>query len=179
MDDKDDMETIRAIADAKKGTQNEITLSSGVVLRAMKANPITLIRVMTRNPRPKPPMVFMKSMGRDMENPDDPDYVERVKAWNMESSAQVLNALILLGTEFVSAPKGVQKPEDKLWLEKYRLLDMPMRPDDKFWRYLTWVTFVAATDEKDLEVIQDAVGKLSGIAEVDVKNAETFPGRDD
>lgn len=179
MNDVDDMKTIRAVADEKNGTQNEITLSSGVVLRATKANPITLVRVMTRTPRPKPPMVFMKNMGREMENPDDPDYIDRVKAWNMDSSAQILNALILLGTELVKVPKGVQKPEDKSWLDKYALLDMPMRPDDKYWRYLTWVTFVAATDEKDLELIQDAVGKLSGIAEVDVKSAEQFPGRDD
>ena len=42
MNDKDDMKTVRAIADAKKGAQDEITLSSGVVLRAIKASPVTL-----------------------------------------------------------------------------------------------------------------------------------------
>jgi hypothetical protein len=179
MDDKNDMKTIRAVAEEGKGAQDEITLSSGVVLRAKKANPITLIRVMTRTPRPKPPVVFMKTMGREMENPDDPDYIERVKSWELESNAQVLNALILLGTELVRVPKGVSKPDDQDWMDKYRLLDMPMRPDDKHWRYLTWVTFIAATDEKDLDLIQDAVGKLTGMAEVDVKSAEQFPGSDD
>lgn len=177
MNDKDDMKTVRAVSDEKKGAQDEFTLSSGVVLRAKKANPITLIKVMTRFPRPKPPVFFMESMGREMENPDDPDYIERVKAWEMESNAQVLNALILLGTEFVSTPKNVPGFMDDKWLNKYRLLDMPVHPDDKDWRYLTWVTFVAAPDEKDLDVIQEAVSKKSGIAEADVKNAEQFPGR--
>lgn len=179
MNDKDDMKTVQAVRDQDKGAQDEFTLSSGVVLRAKKANPITLIKVMTRFPRPKPPLVFMDAYGKDMENPDDPDYIERVKAWEMESNAQVLNALILLGTEFVSCPKGVPsyKDKDDRWLKKYKLLEMPVHPEDEDWRYLTWVTFVAAPDEKDLDVIQEAVSRKSGIAEADVKNAEQFPGR--
>jgi len=112
-----------------------------------------------------------------MENPDDPDYIDRVKAWDMENNAQVLNALILLGTEFVSAPKNIESYKGNKWIEKYKILDMPVRPDNEDWRYLTWVTFIAAPDENDLNVIQDAVGRLSGIAEADVKNAEQFPGR--
>ena len=178
MNDKDDMKTVRTIADAKKGAQDEITLSSGVVLRAIKASPVTLIKVMTRFPRPKPPTYFMEKMGREMENPDDPDYIERVKAWEMESNSQVLNALILLGTELVSVPKGVEKPSGDKWLNKYRLLDMPVHPEDEQWRYLNWVTLVAAPDETDMTLIQDVVGKKMGIAEVDVKSAEQFPGRD-
>ena len=178
MNSETDMKTVRAVADAKKGAQNEFTLSSGVVLRAKKANPITLIKVMTRFPRPKPPVVFMKDMGRDMENPDDPDYIERVGAWDMDRNAQVLNALILLGTELVSCPKGIESYKGNKWVEKYKVLDMPVHPDNEDWRYLTWVTFIAAPDDNDMNVIQEAVGRLSGIAEADVKAAEQFPGSD-
>jgi len=174
--DRNELKTIRAKADATKGAQDEFTLSSGVVLRAKKANPMILITVMSRFPRPKPPTFFMESMGREMENPDDPDYIDRVKAWEVESNSQVLNALILLGTELVSSPKDVPGPNNDTWLNKYKVLDMPVHPTNKDWRYLTWVKFVAAPDETDLEVIQAAVGKLSGIAEVDVKSAEQFPG---
>jgi len=177
--DKLEMKTIRAIADTKKDSQNEITLSSGVVLRATKANPMTLITVMSRYPRPKPPMVYIEVMGREMENPDNPDYIERVKNWQIESNTQVLNALIILGTELVSVPKGVQKPSDEKWLKKYQVLEMPIHPDNEDWRYLTWVKFVAAPEESDLEIIMEAVGKLSGIQEEDVKSAEQFPGRAD
>lgn len=174
--DKNDMKTVRAIADAKAGVQDEFTLSSGVVLRAKKANPLILITVMTRFPRPKPPTFFMESMGREMENPDDPDYIERVRNWEIESNSQVLNALIMLGTELVSVPKGVPKPSDDKWLDTYKVLDMPVHPDNESWRYLTWVKFIAAPDETDLSVIQEAVGRLSGIREADVKSAEQFPG---
>lgn len=179
MNDKSDLKTIRAVAEGKKGAQDEFTLSSGVVLRAKKANPMVLITVMTRYPRPKPPTFFMEAMGREMENPDDPDYIERIKSWEMESNSQVLNALILLGTELVSVPKGLPKPSDDKWMNKYRVLDMPVHPENEDWRYLTWVKTVAALDENDLDMIQNAVGKLSGIAEVDVKAAEQFPGSDD
>ena len=179
MKDDNEMKTVRAVADAKKGAQDTITLSTGVVLRAIKVNPVMLIRVMTRYPRPKPPVIFMKEMARDMENPDDPDYIEQVKAWENESNAMVLNALILLGTEPVSVPKGVEKPEGSKWINKYKLLGMPVIPDDKDWRYLNWVTMVAATDEKDMVLIQDTVARLTGIAEADVKSAEQFPGSDD
>ncbi len=179
MNDKSDLKTIRAVTESKKGAQDEFTLSNGVVLRAKKANPIVLITVMSRYPRPKPPTFFMETMGREMENPDDPDYIERVKAWETESNTQVLNALILLGTEFVSAPKNVQKPSDNKWLDKYKVLDMPVHPDNEDWRYLTWVKFVAASDEQDLALIQEAVGKKSGMAEADVKSAEQFPGSGD
>ena len=178
MSDKEDLKTIRAIADEKKGAQDEFTLSSGVVLRAIKASPVTLIKVMTRFPRPKPPTYYMESMGREMENPDDPDYIERVKAWEMENNAQVLNALILLGTELVSVPKGVAKPSDDEWVNKYRLLDMPIHPEDKAWRYLNWVSMIAAPTAEDMTLIQEVVGKTMGIAEADVKSAEQFPGRD-
>ena len=174
--DKNEMKVIRAIADAKTGVQDEFTLSSGVVLRAKKANPMILITVMTRFPRPKPPTVFLEVMGRDMENPDDPDYIERVKAWEIESNSQVLNALIMLGTELVRTPKGIPGPSDDKWLNKYRVLEMPVHPENEDWRYLTWVKFIAAPDETDLNLIQEAVGRLSGIRDADVKSAEQFPG---
>lgn len=153
-----------------------ITLSSGVVLRVKQAAPLVLIKVMAAFPRPKPPVYMNKTMGREVENPDDPDYLERLQAYKTESSNALLNALILLGTEFVSAPKKFPKPDDNMWLEEYAELGMGMKPENKAWRYLNWVTFKAVTSEKDLELIQKAVGRRSGVPESAVKSAETFSG---
>ena len=178
MKEVDDMKLVRAVADAKIVAQDEFTLSSGVVLRAIKANAGVFIKVMTRFPRPKPPTYFMESMGREMENPDDPDYIDRVKAWDMENNSQILNAMILLGTELVSVPKGVEKPSGDKWLNRYRLLGMQIHSEDSDWRYLNWVSMVAAPDENDMIKIHEVVGRKLGIAEVDVKAAEQFPGRD-
>lgn len=170
---------VEAVEEASRPASNIITLSTGVALVGRKANPLTLIKVMASFPRPKPPVVFIKVMGREMENPDDPDYIDRVKAWKAESGAAMLNAMILLGTSLRSVPKGYPGPDDQSWVDEYVLLNLPLNLENKSWRYLTWIQFKACADEMDLKIIQDVVGRLSGIREADVKAASAFPGRDD
>lgn len=175
MTDKD-LKVVKAVEEATKEKDNTIKLSTGVVLLCKKANPLVLIDVMAAFPRPQPPTWFNPTMGREMENSDDPDYQGRVRAWEMESSSATLNAFIQLGTELVSVPKGFPKPQDDSWLEEYELLGLPIRPQNKAWRYLKWVKFKAVADEKDLERIRDMVGSLSGVSEDAVKTAESFSG---
>lgn len=156
-----------------------ITLSTGVILRGKAVNPITLIRVMASHPRPRPPIVFIKEMGRDMENPDDPNYQEALRSWRMKTNDLTLNALILLGTELVKVPAKFPKPDDEAWINKYRLLGLPVEPGNSDWRYLTWVTFQAAITAEDLRKIQEVVGRMSGVPETSVAAAAEFPGSSD
>lgn len=172
---KDTVTTVVEALDEAK-PEHLITLSSGVVLRARQAPPLMLMKVLAAYPRPKPPTWFNKVMGREMENPEDPEYIEKLKAHRTESSDAILNALILLGTEFVSAPKGFPKPESDEWLEEFRELNLPARPESAKWRYLTWVTFRAVLNEDDLIQIRDSVARLSGVPEDAVQTAERFPG---
>lgn len=111
---KNDAAIARAIDASGEAEDNLIRLSTGVVLKAQQANPNILIRIMTAQPRPKPPVVFIKTMGREMENPDDPDYISRVKAWEMDYNAGMLNALVGLGTTLHSLPKGMEGPHPKV-----------------------------------------------------------------
>lgn len=173
-----DLDTAQAVERALAPQDDTIILSSGVVLRAKKANPVILVQVMAASPRPEPPLVFMPAYGREMENPDDPNYIERLRSWKMEYSDRMVSALILLGTEIVSVPKGLPGPDKDAWLEEYSLLGLPMNAENKRWRYLTWVKFKACVDENDLKYIQEAVGRLSGVRESTVKSAENFPGSD-
>ena len=172
---KEDIKAAEAVEGAVEAQDNEIVLSTGVVLRAKKANTVVLINVMAAYPRPKPPIWHHPTMGRDMENPDDPDYLERVRSWQLEYSAATLKAFILLGTELISVPKGIPGPNEDDWLEEYELLGLDMRPSNKTWRYLTWINFKAVGDEKDLLAIQEKVGRLSGVKEKTVQAAEEFP----
>lgn len=162
-----------------KGDDNLITLSTGVVLRAKQASPGILIRVMTKNQRPRPPMYFNTSMGREMENPDHPDYLDQVKAWEMEYKNGILNALIGLGTELVSVPKKFPRPEDDSWIEDYRFFGLPVIPQSKSWRYTTWILFLAGPLDTDTNLIGEKVRELSGTKEADVRDAETFPDGDE
>jgi hypothetical protein len=180
-----------------------ITLSTGVVLRGKKPPMLTMIKVMAAFPRPKPPIYFSKEMGRDMENPDDPEYHERIKAWKTENGDVTLNAMILLATELVSVPAGMEGPywtettitkkaktkgekaEKEIiktppeWLKEYQFLNLPMHPDSTSWLYLTWVTFKAAINKADIDKIKEVVGRNIGILEKDVEAAEDFPGSND
>lgn len=171
------------VAEAVEGLGNLdndlITLSSGVVLRGKQAPPLSLIKVMARFKRPDPPLYFNETMGREMENPDDPDYIARVQAYQMESSNAMMSALILLGTELVEVPKKFPKPEDNTWLEEYNVIGLgDAKPNSAAWRYLTWVTFKAVLSEGDLSLIRDVVGRLSGVPNSAVQSAESFSGSD-
>lgn len=173
-----DMEekVVEAVEKSNGKKDNLVTLSTGVVLRGKQANPLALIDVMSNFPRPTPPVWKHPTMGREMENPDDPDYRARVKAWESESSSATLNAMILLGTELVKTPSDFPGPDDDAWLDEYELLNLPMKPHNQSWRYLKWVLFKAVRDEKDLLRIRDLVGRLSGVSERAVDSAEQFPG---
>jgi len=161
---------------------NLIRLSSGVVLRAKQANPNMLIRAMTAHPEPKVPVYFSKEMGRDIENPDDPDYISRKKTWEMGYSSAMLNVLIGLGTELESVPKGMEGPHPvkkngdmPAWINEYAAMGLPIIPSSENWRYITWVMFRAAPTAEDTQKISQTVMSMSGIKEADVQNAERFP----
>ena len=167
--------------DARKNGQadNEIRLSTGVVLTAKQANPNVLIRVMTAVPRPTPPVYFDEMMGRNIENPDHPDYKKQVEAWEMSYNNGMLNVLVGEGTEFKSKPKGFPGPDDDGWIADYKSYNLPVVKESKAWRYVTWVLFRAAPTDKDTQLIAEKVKALSGVKEADVQAAETFPDGDD
>jgi hypothetical protein len=179
MKPNDDKKAVKAVNDAMTPQDDLITLSSGVILRGKKANPLTLIQVMTSYQRPTPPLTYIKAMGREMENPDDPNYLEELQAWKMAYSNGMVTAMILLGTELHTKPKGMPGPDDNAWVEEYSLLVKDIHPENKSWRYLTWVKFKAMTDERDMAQVQEVVGRLSGVRENAVNAAEDFPGRDE
>lgn len=156
----------------------EVTLSSGVVLRGKQAPPLILIRIMGSHPRPKAPVVFMKAMGRNMVNEADPDFQKALQAWQGEMTHAILTALISLGTEVASIPEGMSGPNDDAWLQEYSILGQDMEPENTAWRYLTWVMFKAAVHADDIKKIQEVVGKLTGVSEASVEAAENFSGSD-
>lgn len=177
--DETETRVLKALAGTAQPQDNLIHLSTGVILRGRQSPPLVLMTVMASFPRPKPPVVYIEAMGREMENPDNPDYLERIKDWKTEQSNAMLVALISTGTELQSKPKGVPGPEDDQWLEEYSLLGLPMHKENKAWRYLRWVQFKAIASEADTQCIMEVVGRLSGIPEKAAKTAEDFPGSDE
>lgn len=172
------VKTTEGLAHARSLEETKITLSTGVVVQCLKMPPLGAIMVMTSPSfrKPEPPVYYNEKMGREMENPDDPDYIARVNAREMEKNDNLLNLMIIFGTEIVSTPKGMEGPKGEKWVSRVKLTGIQTMPEDDDWRYLTWMKFVAATDEEDIKKIQEVVGRLSGIRNDDVKAAEDFPG---
>jgi hypothetical protein len=149
------------------------TLSTGVVLKPTRVPSMVFPELMSRMERPKPPRVFIEDIGREEENPADPDYQSRLEIFNAEYTKAIIDTMIILGTEVVYVPDNVAKETDTRWTLKIKALGIV--PTDEIQRYLLWVKFVAATDNKDIEAIMREVGRLSGVSEEDVSEAvETF-----
>lgn len=179
MESNNNKDTDEAVLDVLKddALDNLIRLSSGVVLVGKAAPTLTLIKVIARFPRPEPPEYLNKQTGRMMVNADDPDYIKRVQAQEAAQTDAVLNVLILGGTEVHSVPKKFQRHTDDGWLQEYANFNMRIDPEDERARYLHWVTYKAAPKGEDIKLIQEVVGRLSGISERAVQAAEDFPGR--
>ena len=172
------MGAVEAVQNTKKAQDpNLIELSSGVVLRLLgDVDPMTLMDVMSRleEGRPKVPTVFIKALGRHEQNTEDPDYQARLSSWSTRYALEMANALILLGTEIKSTPRGFPKPRDDKWLAKLRVLkiDYDESPEG---RYLAWVKHVAIKSAEDMNKVTSAVGRVAGVSEADVEVAsESF-----
>jgi len=177
--EENERKTVKAMQDIEaEGDDNLIRLSTDVVLEARQANPNQIIKVLSRFPSPEPPMYFNKDLGRWIENTADPDYALKMQAWKMQYANATNNVFISYGTTLKSKPKNVPGPDDDEWLDQFYAMNEPVMADNKYWRYLNWVLSVAAPTDRDTQLIQKKVGRLSGVTEADVQDAATFPGSD-
>lgn len=155
---------------------NLAALSTGVVLRARPVPASLFADLMARYPTPEPPVVFIPEKGREEENPDDPGYTKRVTENNAQLARAMADAVILLGTEIASVPRGFPDQDDPEWLEEARLLGYELH--SKRAKYLAWVKFKAGPELSDYQALWKAVGRLTGVTEQDTQAAvQRFPGR--
>lgn len=167
-------ESIKRIEEAEKRQGDgplELTLSTGVVLRVRKVNPVLLSDIASDSlkHRPRIPIAYIESLDRDEENPSDPDYVEEVAQWQAGVLLDINNAYVLMGTEIISVPDDLPDSNDERWLDEMRILGRPVGTERE--RYLAWIKYVVALDAEDTSAIVREVGRLSGVSESEVKEA--------
>jgi len=153
------------------------TLSSGVVLRAKKLAPMLMTGLVMalEETKPKPPVVVIASKGREEENPNDPDYVERLSVYQGHMATVTFNAFVLEGTVVIEAPSNLPGMDDEDWLDRMRLLGKHVQT--KAERYVAWFESVACADAADIGKIMEEVGRLSSVSERDVSAAvQNFRG---
>jgi hypothetical protein len=174
MTDREDKVVSLANTLEKKGM---IELSTGIVLRAKKVPNMVYADLTRKFPRPKPPRVFIKDIGREEENPDDPNYIAALDAWNSDVALSMVDVMILLGTAIESVPEDMEKPDGTQWSEDLEIIGLPIGTNQRK-RYLMWVKHYAAPSDEDIALITEQVGKLSGVSEKDVADAVKFRKRD-
>src|SRR3972149_7775442 len=109
-------EAAKALSAAKVlSVNNEIALSNGIVLRIKPMPPLLLNDIANSIPEPEMPKIFIEEDNRYEDNPDHPAYIKALNDRANEVGIRTINAIISVGSEVVSIPDGVLRPEDNGW----------------------------------------------------------------
>ena len=189
--------TKRAVKVAKETVSrslnlNEVEVSTGVIFTVKEVPQFTMSDIRREFKEPAVPTWYNKDTGRKEPNPDDPEYQRKHNDYMINMSMAVIDIMILMGTSVKFVPKNFPKPDSEEWARELRAIlrargwdkeDIAdISPEES---YVFWVKYRAAvgggiTDEdSDINRITLAIGRLSGVAEEDVKDAtDTFRDMD-
>jgi hypothetical protein len=170
MTEKTDSIVSKAIRQLKETPDSFISLSTGIILKPVRVPNMIFPEIMSRFEQPKVPRVFVEDLGREEENPSDPDYISATNTYQVNLSKAIVDTMIILGTEVHSIPEGMDDEAGSKWLKKLKVLNINPG-DDEVLRYLYWVKFYAAPSEEDIQKIMEGVGQLTGVSETEVKEA--------
>lgn len=147
-----DAAALRAVARPEPITQ--FTMENGIVLRIKPVPPMMLRTAARHLERPKPPMWHNEAKGTDEENPFDPDYLRDSQQWAIDVSDAGFALALILGTEVVSVPDGIEPVDSDAWIEDLRAAhevigrDFVVHTEGKA-RYLDWLRLYAIPTNTD------------------------------
>jgi hypothetical protein len=125
--------------------------------------------------RPKVPVVWIGNKGRSEENPNDPDFIDALRAWETSGVLSLYDAYLLAGTRIVSVPAGMATMDDPTWLDQMGALGQDVSTPER--RRLAWLRFVAVRDPDNIATLAKEVGNRTFVREDEVDAAaEAFPG---
>jgi len=198
----EDKNVVKAVVDSAKITQekldgsgdekneNTITMSNGIVFTLREVPQVAYVDLRNSLPEPYPPIFYNKDTGKEEPNYDDPRYASERASWEVAISTGIIDISILFGTEIKSIPDGIIKPDSEefsdrlsVMLKRFGWSREDIRNIGKTEKYLTWVKYYATEGsftgregkEGDMDRLLNAVGRMSGVPESDVKKAvESF-----
>lgn len=154
MSDNNKAPAVKVAHQQKNNLPNDgiITLSTGDKARVVPVAANLIQKVRSQIKPPPVPMWYDENKGKDVENPNSPDYVQALKDLEQERGLAVVDALILFGVELLD---GV--PEDKSWLKKLALLKIEVDQDDPLDVEFAYKKYIAVSSD-DLIKITKAAG---------------------
>lgn len=168
-----------AVEDSEKEADNTLTLSNGVKVRVKPLPDLLMRKLYSKFDPPEPPEVEVESGGKTWTEPNynDPNYENAMRKYTMNLADGIANLILLKGFDIISKPDHIPDYEDDdTWVEELEAvgLDVPEKPLE---RKLAWMEYRIVATNNDLDAIQEASQRLSGISEEDVEEAqERFRG---
>ena len=164
------VEGVEEAEQRERGLVDEITLSTGVVLKVKPVPKHFIFTVTSKFEKPKVPVYFNEKKGREEENPNDPDYAEAVEMYVADIAAAAIDVVILRGTEIISVPKDFPDHNSKEWKEEMAILGLPLATKERA-RYLAWIKGMACPLEEDITILMEIIGQHTGVSEADTAEA--------
>lgn len=160
---------------------NFVALNCGAVLEVLGITPEAYNAVIRKFDaiEPQPPIVELKSKGREQENPNDPKYIKDHDQWKSNRTFALLLVLYALGVKVAHVPEGMPGPDSQEWMEEFSLSGLQQTGSPKE-RLIAWIQYKAISLNKTLgkverEAILLAAIRQMGVAEQDVQDAIKRP----
>ena len=148
-----------------KKADDTITLTTGIVLKLKHVPILRINAVLDRFPYPDVPLLWDEDKQRELRNPNHPAYLAEREKVDQQRTWAILDAVAALGTEVISVPAGVYKPEEDGWIEECEVLGIEVNTSSKVARYLAWIKFVAIGTMDDMTSIARQFGLALGVSE--------------
>lgn len=178
----DELEVINAVGRAlskveARGRFADLTLSNGIVLDCRPVPPLLVNAVNEEFQDPPVPKVVDQDKGREIENPNDPAYLDAVTRVSSLRESAVIDLVLAVGTSVKTVPDGYYAPEQDEWIawvemaQKVTGRAFAIDRDDKQKRYIAWLRFYALETGTDLKLAAQMPLQLAGINEQEVMDA--------
>lgn len=156
----------------KEESVDFVTLSTGVVLHVRSIAPRIILQIIENFKLPQVPVTYDTEKERNIENPQDPAYLDEMNQVATERGLALLDACVALGTELYSVPaEGIVPLESDDWIDELSLAGINFDPTRARIRYTMWVKAVAAVTEQDLLLVSKYVMRKAGVTKEDVDSA--------
>lgn len=174
----------QAMSDGLNEDPNSFTTHTGIVFKLRPVSAFLIDSVTKDIPFPEVPTEYNPDKERDEPNPSSPTFARAIGEYERRVSDVTIETMFAMGTELVSVPAGVYKPEDTRWSDvlgshgiygdKARVV--PSQEADPIARYALWVKYVALT-ETEVAIVTTKILVLGGAvsAESVQKALSTFP----
>jgi hypothetical protein len=153
---------------------------TGVRLKMKRVSQMIIADAKRRLPAPRIPKWFNPDKEREEDNPNDPDYIERVANYQYDTAMLALRIYLIMGTEPMEPlPDGISPHTSFDWSDMILAADPDAEiPETGPRRYYAWLKYYALPDDQVMQCMNKIIRFSGGTLEEDVARAQQSFRRD-